>query len=144
MPGLTRRVCADGNHCGLWSEEISPAGEGLGNAVQGFTVGAICVKLHDRRELTDLVGVPIARHVDLCCKWFICVVDEPLFTSVWHFLGIQPLAYSWATSLITVNEIMYIINPKCEWTLVGTRQSYSYPRWQITELVVFNHFYVFK
>lgn len=26
-----------GNHCGLWSEEISPAGEGLGNAVQGFT-----------------------------------------------------------------------------------------------------------
>jgi hypothetical protein len=29
---------ADGNHCGLWSEEISPAGEGLGNAVQGFTV----------------------------------------------------------------------------------------------------------
>ncbi|ELU43493.1 glycoside hydrolase family 15 protein [Rhizoctonia solani AG-1 IA] len=27
-----------GNHCGLWSEEISAAGEGLGNAVQGFTV----------------------------------------------------------------------------------------------------------
>ncbi|CAE7222876.1 unnamed protein product [Rhizoctonia solani] len=26
-----------GNHCGLWSEEISAAGEGLGNAVQGFT-----------------------------------------------------------------------------------------------------------
>ncbi|KAG8979265.1 hypothetical protein FRB94_011744 [Tulasnella sp. JGI-2019a] len=26
-----------GNHCGLFSEEISPAGEGLGNAVQGFT-----------------------------------------------------------------------------------------------------------
>ncbi|QRV88800.1 glycoside hydrolase family 15 protein [Ceratobasidium sp. AG-Ba] len=26
-----------GNHCGLWSEEISSAGEGLGNAVQGFT-----------------------------------------------------------------------------------------------------------
>ncbi|KIO26500.1 hypothetical protein M407DRAFT_243709, partial [Tulasnella calospora MUT 4182] len=26
-----------GNHCGLFSEEISAAGEGLGNAVQGFT-----------------------------------------------------------------------------------------------------------
>jgi len=26
-----------GNHCGLFTEEISPAGEGLGNAVQGFT-----------------------------------------------------------------------------------------------------------
>jgi len=26
-----------GNHVSLWSEEISPAGEGLGNAVQGFT-----------------------------------------------------------------------------------------------------------
>ena len=29
-----------GNHCGLFSEEISAAGEGLGNAVQGFTVSA--------------------------------------------------------------------------------------------------------
>jgi len=26
-----------GNHCGLFSEEISPAGEALGNMVQGFT-----------------------------------------------------------------------------------------------------------
>ncbi|KZT59027.1 glycoside hydrolase family 15 protein [Calocera cornea HHB12733] len=26
-----------GNHVSLWSEEISPAGEGLGNAIQGFT-----------------------------------------------------------------------------------------------------------
>ena len=27
-----------GNHTGLFTEEISEAGEGLGNAVQGFTV----------------------------------------------------------------------------------------------------------
>ncbi|KAG8862159.1 hypothetical protein FRB96_002189 [Tulasnella sp. 330] len=43
-PAMLRRAVAIfedflgfGNHCGLFSEEISAAGEGLGNAVQGFT-----------------------------------------------------------------------------------------------------------
>ncbi|CAE6538752.1 unnamed protein product [Rhizoctonia solani] len=35
--GMFEDFLGYGNHCGLWSEEISAAGEGLGNAVQGFT-----------------------------------------------------------------------------------------------------------
>lgn len=79
LGGVLNLSWTDGNHCGLWSEEISAAGEGLGNAVQGFTVCVLEPLLIYDVGLICWVDAFIARYVDFSRKYLIIYVSEPHF-----------------------------------------------------------------